>query len=798
MIPNNMNNGGNDVFTGRRTNTGVGHNQAQSQSTNQPQANHLANLVGLASRFAGNLAPQQNTMANLYNYGPHHINYASIIGLDGDIGEEQLKSQALAEGGAVASGVAAVCLGDRRQGVFYTAWRSALERFKSPLRNGPKDPVMEKFTTDIDNSKALNNFIVAHASAQFGIELGYALMTGNTAIRSDANKMSEMFYRCCIDTITLQFIDFLFNDIQSYYRLSTIAKQQLAEREEQYVGAVQSRYSFAGLDCPYMHGRLAQIKEKGTMHNPLIDVANPMDLGAGNNIFDYIGANNAFPSPKTNSGHDDITQWVINRARQSEGSYNNAPSGPVETTGHVAVPATDNYDKPVLNIENITAENRHLYNLNDYATQVGNTGWYILHRYFLDKIHRALRLADGSNFSMADTNVLGKLAVYQFDWQAGTFNYKFINYSVRNVEHMQRLISDPAELLPFMYEEDGVQRTSFDPKAMETSKFVRDNVIVPMEEMKELDKLPDLLVGSKPMVANKGNANTLERIDTFTESYDPTSKLDAFVLPMVNTQVWNLEKAENADELYSRFKLMVKGNKEEKTDTGSVLRVLRGQCREFASTDGEFTAFVETYLTNLVNRWLVEERGYAESKEDTGAPYLRITDSIFADLEELITYLGDNDKPAQRAFLAYGSNDFMRNGIEILMDKEATQKEFETRYKNEDEETRMAMASAAKRKIIFVRESVFINMIKQDAPMNDNIVFIKNSINPELFAIMRKAIEVAGRHFSEYPQVLVKFCKDQYDTVWTLTRSGMDPEGVFVLRAVSESDDYTHPNPRRS
>jgi hypothetical protein len=62
---------------------------------------------------------------------------------------------------------------------------------------------------------------------------------------------------------------------------------------------------------------------------------------------------------------------------------------------------------------------------------------------------------------------------------------------------------------------------------------------------------------------------------------------------------------------------------------------------------------------------------------------------------------------------------------------------------------------------------------------------------------MRKAIEVAGRHFSEYPQVLLKFRKDQHDMVWAVSRSGLDPESVFVLRAVSQSDDYTHPSPRR-
>lgn len=796
MIPNNMNPGANsnDVFTGRRTNTGFG--QPQTNQTPQQQANPLQNLAALAGRFAGNLTPQQNSMGNLYNYGAHHTNYAAIIGLEGDIGEDQLKAQALAEGGAVAHGVVSVCLNNVTKSVFYAAWRSALTRFKSPLRNGPKDPIMEKFVIDIDNTKALSTFILMNAGIQFGTVLAYELMKGNSTIRTNQSELQEMFYRCCIDIITLQFIDYLSNDPQSYYRLTSSAKQELAAREEPIASMVQHRYTFANLECPYMKGKLAEISEKNTMHNPLIDVTSPTDLGMGGNVFDYMTQANSYGAAP--AAADDMTQWVLNEARrnQTAGAYNDTTAGEVPTPARVAVPATDNYDRPVLKIDDITAENRHLYNLNDYARQVGDTGWYILHRYYLDKIHRAMRLADGSTFRMSDTNQLGKLAVYKFDWREGTFSYKFINYSVRDVADMQRLISDPSELLPFMFEEDGVQRTTFDPKAMETSAFVRDNVIVPMEEMKELDKLPELLVGSRPMAANKGNSDTLERIDTFTASYDPTSKLDAFVLPMINTQVWNLESAVDTAELYSRFRLMVKGNTEEKTDTGRVLRNLRGQCREFSQTDSEFTEFVESYLTNLVNRWLVETRGYAETKEDMSAPFLRVG-SIFEDIEDLIAYLSDNDHPTLRAFLEYGSNDFMRNGIEILMGKEETQKEFESRYKNEDDESRMALMVAAKRKIIFVRESVFINMIKQDGPVSPEPAYVKESINPQLFAIMRKAIEVAGRHFSEYPQVLLKFRKDQHDMVWAVSRSGLDPESVFVLRAVSQSDDYTHPSPRR-
>lgn len=784
MMNNGMNQRG--VLTGQRTNQQQQAVPGQPQQSQQ-QINPLAMLAQAASQFAGKLNSQNNSMASLYSYGPSHTNYAELIGIGSDVSDEQIKAQALSEGGHVSYQVVQICVNRRTSNFMYQQWRNALERFKSPMRGGQHDPVMEGFVNDIDSRQPLHNFIVAQAGIQMGAVMAWRLMSGDDTVRQPGPILQDIFYKSCIDIITLQFLDHLSHHPQLFHRLSPLAKSELAKREDPTFQQVLERYVFAGLECPYSKGKLTSIIENGTLHNPLLDVTTPTDMGLGGSIFDINPIHNA-----GSQDVNDLSNWINQKAARTQhaqlldGNYQPTQRNVMD------VPTYDNFDRPKLNIEDINRENIHMYDLNEYIKEISDTGWYVLHRYHLDKISKALRLEDGSHFSMRDTNVLGKLAVYRFNWQQKTFAYRFINYSVLDAKEMQELLSNPSVLLPYMFEEDGVQKTTFDLKDMETSEFIRDGYVVPMEEMKTLDKKPDLLVGSRPMKANQGNENTLNRINAFTASHDPKSSLDAFVLPMVNTRQWNLDADTNMDLFYSQFKLMVHGNTEEKIDTARVIRILRGQCREFANQ--EFTDFLSSYLTNLVNRWLVESRGYAEDKKDKSLEYLRIGD-IFEDLDDLLEYLRQKDNPALRAFMDYGSNDYLRNGIEILLGKDETRKEFEELYKNEDEATRAVMLTESKRKIIFTRQTVFINMIKENGPVQLDAVYIKESINPKLFAIVRKAIEIGSRHFKEYPQVLVKFRKDEGNKVWALTRSGLDPESVFVLRAVSSFEDYVHPVP---
>lgn len=448
--------------------------QAQAQSNYNP----FSLLVGAAAKFSGGINAQNNNMASLYSYGPSRTNYAALIGLEDNIGEEQIKKQALIEGAHVANNIINLCMMRKQNNPMYLAWKSALARFRSVERNGPKESTLENFVNDVENNQALHNFILSQVGIQFGSYLAWQLMSGNDQVRSQ-QAIQDILYHASIDILTLQFIDYLSNSPQEFYKMSALAKKAFAEREEPTYQQVVARCMFSDTECRYSKGKMGNIAEGTISHNPLLDVAEPSNMGMGGSIFDV---NNIHQ--QNNIGSNDFAAWVSQKAAQNRQHdiYNGCPP----QRNNLNTMVYDNYDKPKLKIEDITFENRMQFNLSEFGAPLGQTGYWILHRYHLDYITKAFRKQDGSSYSMRDTNVLGKLAIWTFDWEQGTFDYRFINYSLSDPMEMNDLISDPSKLLPLMYEEDGVQKTTWDPKVMETSEFIREGYILPMEEMKEL------------------------------------------------------------------------------------------------------------------------------------------------------------------------------------------------------------------------------------------------------------------------------------------------------------------------
>lgn len=786
------------VFTGARSQARFAQPQQPGQPQQQQQANPLAAMAQLGQRFSGAMANGSNNMSSLYSYGSSKTNYASLLGLDETISEDQLKAQALNEAGLVAQQIVNICSARKQGNPFYKAWRAAMERFKQPKKNLPQDTSLVDFVNQIDSTPNLHNFILIQACVQTGADMGYALATGDETVRQNREAVLGIFYRCAVDSVNLSFMDFVGSHPQVYQRLSNIVKEVMTSNEERIFDLVISRYTFAGLDCPWRKGNMTNILERYQIPNPLVSTENIGDLGFGGSIFDSNLDSYGVPPVAMSEGNaaNELRDYIISRARENKSNGNIPQRQPVQDSG-IIQHYYDNYDQPELRLEDMTRENRHKYSLAEYASNIPGTEWYVVRPHHIELIAKNLVMDDGDHFRIRDTRCPGTVPVYRFDWREGTFNFRLVKHDLKVWNIMETLISNPEKLLPFMYEEDGVQKTTFDPSYMETDKFVREGVVVPMEEMKELKKTPDMLIGNRAVKMTSGNETTLKRVNVLTQTHDPKGKLDAFVLPMVNMREWNMEPDVDMGRFYNQFSLMVHNNKVDISDTGRVFSHLRQMSSECESN--EFREFLEPYLTNLVNRWLIEVRGYAETKAEATASrnvsYLRVG-NIFEDLEDLLEYLKHNDLPSLRALLDYKTNTFIRAGIEVLCSKEEVSKEIEEKYKSEpDDIIRLAMIKSGEKAIIIRRSTVFVNLVKMAGPYTVDAVVIKESGNPELFAIVRKALSVTSKHFDDNPQVLIKFNKDEGNKVWVATRSDFDPGSVFVLRSVSEDQDYAHPCP---
>ena len=799
-----MNNGA-QVLTGNRTqSTLMGNNQqqqhgnlgGQQQPQMQQQNNPLAQLAGFSAKIAGQVN-NPNSQTSLYSSTTSRNSYSHLLCLEDNAAEEQMKAQALADAGNLATNIFNICARRIAQNPFYRVHCAAKERFKCPRKNLPPDQTLSSFIDEIDSNQILYQFILANVSIMFTAEFANAIMRGDDRVRTDRSVVDDMFYRCTVDGIYMQYFDFLAthpDGAQIYYNAAPVVKETLNDLEPKLYDMVLGKFTFVNVQCPWRKGRLGELQQRTVQANPLLDQTNVMDMGFGGTYYDpnYNPNMAGLNGQNNDAGVRELQEFV----RQRAAMYNQQP---VERTQDNTILQTTygGFDQPELKLENMTRENRHQYNLEKWGSQIPGTPWWVMRQEHVVNFTRVMDMDDGIPFRIRDTRCVGCVPVYRFNMAEGTFNFRLVKHKLQAFDIMGTLISNPDKLLPFMYEEDGIQKTTFDPTVLETDKFAKDGGIIPVGEMKELEKEPDILIGNKPMKANQGNEHTLNRMNVYTQTYDPKNKLDAFVMPMVITREWQMEPDVSMDRFYSQFKLMVQGNSAGYDDTIQVLRNLRGAYNECESQ--EFKDFVKPYITNLVNRWLIEVRGYAETKQesiDSGSIcYLKSSD-IFEDLEDWVECLKRDDLPTLRQFADYRFNTFMRMGIEVLCGRDEVKAEYEEKYGKDDDEIFVAaMMKSAEKAIIIRRNTVFLNVRKQPAPHTVEAIAVKESANPELFAMVRESIKITAKHFKDTPQVLIKFDTDSGNKVYTVTPTGFDPESVYVLRPVSIEQTYCHPYP---
>lgn len=802
-----MNNGQSRVFQGAQTrniNTAEQmYGQPQQPGQQQPQQlqqNALAALMQFSSKVTQQMN-QPNSGASLYTTSNRNSTYSHLLSMDDNMAEEQIKAEAIANASQVGQYAWQVCARRVSNNPYYKIHMGARERFKCPKRSLPQDPTLTSFIAEIDANNTLYQLILANVSIMFAADMAREIIAGNEAVRTDRKVTDDIYYRCTIDAINMQFYHYLSTHpegSQIFHRASPVVREVLAANENGIYNLCLDRFTFVGGQCPWRNGAIAELTQRASMPSTLLEMGSPLDMGFGGNYYEKQAAAGGIMTGTQqfdqNNGLEEMNAWIRQRAQQ----YNAEQRTNQIHTDQPCIQSTYGAAPIVLtDIELMTRENRHRYNLEDWATRIPNTEWYVVKAKHMDILCRYMTMDDGIPYRSRDTRVVGTVPVYRFNWMEGTFNFKLVKHNLKDFDLMSALVSNPEKLLPYMFDENGVQKSSWDPVVMETNKFMAaDGIILPVGEMKELEKEPQVLIGNKPMKANLGNEALVNRIDVLTQTYDPKKQLDAFVVPTVITREWQMEPHVNMERFYKQFNVMVQGNTEGRRETMEVIRAIRTAYNSCESE--EFSAFVKPYITNLVNRYLVEVAGFAEtfkeSKESTVGQLFQHSTDIFEDLEDWAQWLSNNDMPTLRAWNDYQSNTFMRMGIETLMSPEQVQAEYKEKYgKDEDPVIVAAMLKSGEKAVIISRNSIFFNIRNMPAPHNTEMFTVQKSVNPELFAIVATAIKVAGKHFDDAePQLLAKFETDTGNKVYVITRSYLDPQNVFNVRPMDSGQSYAH------
>lgn len=793
------------VLRGAQTNTQVnqplGNNNPQQPNTPQ---NPLNNLAALAARFSGN-ANGQGSNTNLYNFAGNKSGHMTgLFAMDESMAEEQMKAQALTEGGQYAGGLANILLRRTGKHPFYHSLQAAMDRFKTPIKGGNQEQGFVDFVNELSYNQALYNFVCLQIAIQYGIEFAILVTSGDDRIRDSSARdlQVSLVYRVACDTIWMQYFDWISNHpegTQLFHRLSQRAREIVVKNDQVIPEMIMQRYTWGQQQCPWRGGRIAEMQGRQQLGSPILDVVNPTDMGFGGMFQDpnsLFATNNGNQQNGDAEGTREMWNYIHRTAAQKvHGMREGAGfAAPMDAPPQVAY---SDYDKPELRLSDITIENRHQYNLNNYGVQVPGTDWWIIKNEDMVYIGRACRLADGSTLRLLDTRCVGTVPIYRIDWKTGLLEYKLIPHKLKMVDVMEALISDPSKLLPYMYEEDGIQKTTFDLNVMETNKFVNDGKIIPVGELKELERQPNMLIASKAADLTRENEQVMTIVGTLVKQHDKHDKLDAFVLPTLLNREFKLDDDTNMDSFYESFGRMVKGGNEGLKDTARVLRNLGFAVRDYEGT--EFAGFTVEYVTNLFNRYLIECRGYHETRDDFNAAngegcYLR-SKNVFDDLDEIIELLRDNDPATLAAFMSFETNEFFRDNLEILLPREKAQSKLEASFGKEDPELLPALKETADKTLVMTRESLIIEVKKQVPPRHCEQVILKASGNPMFFAVVKEALKRSAKHFGPTPQVLVRFHNDTDRKIWIATPSDFDPQHVYHLRAVDQICNLVHPCP---
>lgn len=804
------------VLMGNRTQqqpqTQFGGNPQQQPTGQQQPQNPMTNLAALAARFSGNANGQGNN-SSLYNFAGNKSGHLTgLFAMDEGLAEEQMKAEAIMMGGQYGHSIANILLKRIAKHPFYHALQAAMDRFKTPVKGGAQEQGFCDFVNELMFNQALYNFVSLQIAIQYGIVFAQQVTAGDERLKDPTggrDLQQNLVYQVSCDTIWMQYFDWISNHPEGstlFHRLSQRAREVAIKNDQVIPEMIMQRYTWGNQQCPWRGGKLAEMQSRSQAGSPILDVVNPMDNGFGAS---WSTTNTMFDSP-TMAAHqgqqqnrdiegeramwDYINRTAAEKAQQMrEGASNSSyQPAPVQYS---------DYDKPELKLHDITYENRTQYNLRNYGVQLPGTDWWIIRNEDMMHIAKSLRLADGTILRLLDTRCIGTVPIYKIDWQYGHLEYKLVPHKLQMVDVMEALISDPSKLLPYMYEEDGFQKHTFDLTVMETNKFANDGKIIPVGEVKDLERQPNMLIASKAADLTRENEQVASIMTGLVSQYDPKNKLDAFVLPTLLNREFKMEDDTNMESFYESFGRMVKGGNKGLTDTGRVIRSLRVALCDYQGT--EFADFVVPYVTNLFNRYLVECRGYHETRDSWKAQggqgsYLRTT-NVFDDLDDIIECLRDKDPATLAAFMNFEMNEFFRDNLEILLPRAKAKNKLDCGWNTLDEELQPAMKAVADKTIIMTRETTIIEVKNQPAPVQDDQVVIKKSGNPMFFAIIETALKKAEKHFDGVtPQVLIRFHNDRNGKIWIATPADFDPQNVIHIRAIDRQCHWAHPFPTMS
>lgn len=776
--------------------------QQQQQGAQQLLAQMVQGLTQTRSLFHNQA--KGSSRSGIYNFGNNTGDTFSTLlpGANNDDNMfEQQKMQITYKALQFVNQLIVSLIQRRENGQYLSITNNAIELFRhlKAEANQPTEKVLIDFSNEIKNNVPLYNQIVTDSCLYLAGIITHNGVVHGKDFTNDYRYVTTEYAKAIFIGLIYNFIDFLKENPQGsqlYYNSSPDFQRYIDFYGSQ-VDKVRETYAYINVPSPFESGVMDKIKQRNDTRNPLFDLTAPGAVDMGRFMYDNsamsIQAATTVNSGQTPQGLDPNSPMYQYLYRHQLNGQQQPQQPQEEQVRYSALHSGDNVPLTIddgapkkINFRQVTRENRLSLDFDEYFTQIGDTEWYYCDRYHWSYIEKTLDHVNPEKYwGPGQSKAWRAITVYKVDWKAGVWDYKII----RIEGDMDSYLSDPQKLLPFLYIENDVLKSRNEPE-ITVDQHITQEGVKPVEKPRELKEEPKVVFGNKPYLP-KDTFEAQQTLILTTKTIDPNDNLDAFILPSVINTAFYMEDEASVLSFRRHFPMLIKGFNRPNIDVFNMIAKIGSSISEYGYEDTEIGSYITGYISQIFNRFLVERRGYSETK-DAGGFYYK-TDNVFDDIADFAKLVAEHDHETFTVMSSYIDSG-LADQFEFILNAVDSHEHFVRTYgKEEDEFIKTTKIANGKKALVFSRETVFINMKHQGYPTLPETIIVKDSVNPEFTNIIRRAIKQTRDMFVNVPQVIFHFHDDPNNNYWIATESGFD-ENVYTLRPLSKCNEFSTPS----
>lgn len=698
-----------------------------------------------------------------------HLNYDVADQILGNNAEDGYAAEIKAEAMGIASRISAKFVHDTRLNNSAGLYRWFLDGVNgfSVIPNAPhiKCPIRGAFLEFVKATPALKNLIAQRASIVGGYNFSIRLAAETNP---GAREVESLYVTAVINVLFMEMMNWFGKTDtgrQSYSRM-TQELHALIARLPNFIEIMGECFAYFDIENPY--ASLTPVPQERI--DPEANASQYVTrsyAGTKNDFFGYQGDPGALQQPGV---RDELMEMIHRNAGESQYQPTNTPQwdNPFPsadiTYGRTTNDRTDYC--------NLTKENMAEFNLNIFYPIPGMESWYVVDDsawFYVQTVFR--RHADqATEFCLLEDCY----RIVKINWELDDGWFSDV-VKVKGLD-MKRVLTDPSLLLPTLEADEKGDVVITQTSLPEASGEEDD--LLPLMPVKELENIPGIVLNNEVVESQQ-----LKEVETVTDGlYDivkpDTTEMFGMTTPVRNWTPFITEHPDVVTELYMYMHPLIKGSSHKPKDFFSfvsyVERVLDDRFGVIELKD-----LIEEHITETLNRWLVECRGYGPTMKD---PYHYKCGPVFARIDEFKEFLQRYDTSTLDSLMDPSKFTRLFNRCKMFASSDDRKRLLESITP----EGKLGMAARVtnERTLVIIKDIVFTRLGNIRPPIPEHptdTVKVKRSIFPEIFSIVEQGFGKACEHLQEGAEQIFSFEYD--DSLWLFITSDFD-KNVGVLRRI--------------